>query len=122
MKITSALFTTMVATVALAGCGGSGSNKTSDTALCLRNQLANQQLSSGTNCDDPTAYTAMAQSDQKINVSCTAKVGNEYVCDVTGSATQPMIAGTNAPPEIQGGFYDVTFDGKSIIYQPTQTP
>ena len=87
--------------------------------MCLRNSLANQHLSSGTNCGDATAYIAMAQSSQKINVSCTAKVGNEYVCDVTGSATQPLIAGTNAPSQIQGGFYDVTFDGKSIVYQPS---
>ena len=97
------------ATIVLAGCGGSG-DQTSAAATCLKNALANQALQQGgNNCNGPSAANVEDTTLGKITSTCTHKTGNEYVCDVT----------TPNPAGVKSGFYDVTYDGKSIVFQPT---
>lgn len=100
-----ALIAVVGALVGIVGCGSS--DQTAVAATCLRNALAEP---AGQNCGDPTSYDAMKEFDGPMNVRCTHRDGNDYVCDVTGPFTQ------SATPSV-GGFYDVTFDGKSIVYQ-----
>jgi hypothetical protein len=98
------------AAMAIASCGGS-TDQTSATAKCLRNSIASRTIGSGTdNCADATAGSLSG-----LNVRCTHKVGNEYTCDVTGSGDQSIDVFKDYE-----GFYDVTFDGRSIVYQPSQ--
>lgn len=99
-----------LAALALAACGGSG-DQTSAAAKCLRNALANQTIGGGHNCANSTASQAIATVTGNVNVTCTHKQANEYICNATGPGTKAS-GGT-----VQGGFYDVTFDGKSIVYQ-----
>ena len=110
---------TCVAVVAagLAGCGG---DQTSAAATCLRNAIANQAIGSGNNnCADDTAYNvAESGSGTKFSVTCTHQAANQYVCDVSGPGAQSVDSGGMGM--IQGGFYNVTYDGKSIVFQPTQ--
>lgn len=99
----------------LAGCGGSG-DQTAAAAKCLQNALANQVGGTGNNCADSTSSSLLQSgSGTKINVSCTHKNGNEYICDVTGPGTQSVLNGGTGV--VQGGFYNVVFDGKTIVYQ-----
>lgn len=91
--------------LALAGCGGKTSDPTADAAKCLRNAVAQDALhDSGGNCNDPSAVDAMGGDAPKA--TCTKQNGNQYVCDVKGGTA------------VRDGFYDVTYDGKSIVYQP----
>lgn len=101
--------------VLVAACGWS-SDRTGDAAQCLRNALANRQLdSSNTNCGDSTAANVEdSGSGTKMTVSCTHQEANEYICDVK----VPDSGGINLSG-IKGGFYDVTYDGKSIVFQPS---
>lgn len=103
-----------IGAVALAGCGSSnGTDPTHAAASCLRNALANQALKVGDNCGDPSAAQTLKQMDgAQMNVSCTRRDGNEYVCDVK------IPNATEMPVSVQSGFYDVTYDGHSIVYQP----
>lgn len=103
------------AAVLIGACGGS-SDHTSDAAKCLRNALANQKLDpSNTSCGDSTAANIEdGGSGTKITVACTHQGANEYICDVK----VPDGGGINLSG-IQGGFYNVTYDGKSIVFQPS---
>jgi hypothetical protein len=102
----------------LAGCGSN--DPTAAAKRCFENALASQSIHSGSNtCADATAYKIDQQgSGTKFSVTCTHKAANQYICNVTGPATQSASDGGTGI--VQGGFYNVTYDGKSIVYQQTQ--
>lgn len=108
----------LIVAAVLAGCGGSSKpvDHTASAATCLRNALANQALHGGTNCgDSTTAKVLNGGSGTKITVTCTHQNGNEYICD----AKVPVSDGINLTG-VKPGFYQVTYDGKSIVFQQTQ--
>jgi hypothetical protein len=106
----------ILAALALAACG-SQQDSTKLAASCLQNALANDALSGPRNCADDIAYkVAMSGSGSKFSATCTHQDGNQYICDVTGPGTQPIDAG--GLDTVRGGFYAITYDGKSIVYQP----
>jgi hypothetical protein len=111
-KIILAAALVAVCVTGFAACGGSG-DQTKTAASCLRNALANNALHGGNNCADDTAYKVDASGGgTKFDASCTHQDANQYICQVTGPGTD----GTDGQG-IKAGFYNVTFDGKSIVYQ-----
>lgn len=105
-----------IALFLLAGCGSSSpAGRAHQASICLRNALINASYHAGSNCGDSTMADHVDKDPTtKIAVRCTHQQANQYVCDVTGPGTN-----SNAGPVavIQGGFYNVTFDTKSIYYQ-----
>jgi hypothetical protein len=96
--------------VALAGCGSSGSTS---AAACLKQTLNAFGTTSGKCSDsDPSPILTQAENSAKAadaaspegapspitNVTCTNKVGNEYVCAADGTQ------------------YQITFDGTNIVF------
>lgn len=115
MKQLAALATAAaVAAGALSACGG-GSDQTAAAATCLRNSIAQQATGDQPgNCGDTIAWDATKQvatsrGEQPFTVTCTHQNANQYVCDVKDPD------GTSNGHD---GFYNVTYDGHSIVYQP----
>jgi hypothetical protein len=94
-----------VGALALAGCGGSG-GKTSAVEKCLKTALINK--SNGVSCSNSRVVKPVNKADiAKLRVTCTHRRGTDYFCRATGS-----------PAIIQNGSsYDVTYDGKTIIFE-----
>jgi hypothetical protein len=80
-------------------------DQTSAAATCLKNAIANGSASN--NCADSTGVQALQSNSTHMNVSCTHQAANQYICDVTSSGPVPEPT----------GFYGVTYDGSSIVYQ-----
>ena len=93
----------LVASLALAA--GEAPDQTTAAATCLKNAIGNGNSSN--NCADSTGVQALQSNSTSLNVTCTHQAANQYICDVTSSGPVPEPA----------GFYSVTFDGKSIVYQ-----
>lgn len=103
-------------TLGVAGCGGDKSDQTKAAATCLGNALANEALHGGTDCGNGTAAHVLDQgSGTRVTVACTHRDGNEYICDVKVPESNGIRLTSVRP-----GFYDVTYDGKSIVFQQTQ--
>lgn len=106
----------MLTSAALTGCGSSGPPSDAATATCLRNALANEALHAAGSCAASTAAAVESEravgSSGRFTVGCTHQNGDVYVCHVT----VPTVDGINVSG-IQAGFYDVTFDGQSIVFQ-----
>lgn len=121
----SAFIATLLAALFVAGCGSSKpaatQTQTTTTAThCFENALADASIkTTSSNCGDATSFDILNKASQgRFSAQCTHKLGNEYICDVTGAGTQPIgLPGSAAM--VKGGFYSVTFDGKSIVYQPS---
>jgi hypothetical protein len=94
-----------VGALALAGCGGSG-GQTKAVTNCLKTALINK--SNGVRCSNATVTKPVSKTDiAKLRVTCTHRKGTDYFCRANG-----------APAIIQNGSsYDVTYDGKTIVYE-----
>lgn len=109
-----ALLVITMTSILLAACGGS-SNQDSQTASCLHNALAAQFLGSNVNnCNDSSAADVFNKSAEKMGVTCTHQAGDQYVCDVKLSGATSLFGA-----DVPSGFYNVSYDGKSITYQPS---
>lgn len=102
--------------LAVAGCGSSAPTQTQMTAkaqTCLANAIANKALKGGTNCGNNLAnHTLKIEGDKPVSASCTHQAANQYVCQVTGG-----ISNISGKAIVSDGFYDVTFDGQSIVFR-----
>lgn len=90
----------LVTAFGIAGCGGS-SDKSSEAASCLKNAVNNP---SGSDCG---SYIDGGFTPPAASARCTLKVGNDYTCATTDQSGNDT-------------FYDVTYDGKRITYQPSR--
>ncbi len=99
------LLSAALSALAVAGCGGSG-GQTSAVEKCLKTALINK--SNGVSCSNATVTKPVSKSDiAKLSVTCTHRKGSEYFCRANG-----------APAIIQNGSsYDVTYDGKTLVYE-----
>jgi hypothetical protein len=95
----------VVSALAVAGCGGS-SGRTSAVTKCLKTALINK--SNGVTCSNSTVTKPVSKADiARLRVTCTHRKGTDYLCRANG-----------APAIIQNGSsYDVTYDGKTIVYE-----